>query len=205
MADIDNISNKIQTDARIASILQKLREADEKDKSSNKNNDKETASDTVGSKEDTKKSVQEPRVQELANSDKIVNQMKDLVDNKIHDDMISNNFVDELILPWFTQEDRDTEYLHYMHLENNGSTAYTRTKLNKSINDIASLKLKKDYLCDIDYQDKCQFRKQILSFSKADISKAIKLLQQIDNYKICLVGPKSAIEQCGNIERVYTL
>ena len=37
MADIDNISNKIQTDARIASILQKLREADEKDKSSNKN------------------------------------------------------------------------------------------------------------------------------------------------------------------------
>lgn len=151
MADIDNISNKIQTDARIASILQKLREADEKDKSSNKNNDKETASDTVGSKEDTKKSVQEPRVQELANSDKIVNQMKDLVDNKIHDDMISNNFVDELILPWFTQEDRDTEYLHYMHLENNGSTAYTRTKLNKSINDIASLKLKKDYLCDIDY------------------------------------------------------
>ena len=40
MADIDNISNKIQTDARIASILQKLREADEKDKASNKNNDK---------------------------------------------------------------------------------------------------------------------------------------------------------------------
>ena len=63
----------------------------------------------------------------------------------------------------------------------------------------------REYLCDIDYQDKCQFRKQILSFSKADISKAIKLLQQIDNYKICLVGPKSAIEQCGNIERVYTL
>lgn len=63
----------------------------------------------------------------------------------------------------------------------------------------------REYLCDIDYQDKCQFRKQILSFSKADISKAIKLLQQIDNYKICLVGPKSAIEQCGNIERVNTL
>lgn len=152
MADIDNISNKIQTDARIASILQKLRDADEKDKSSKKKNDKETDTGNVESKEDdTEKSVQEPRVQELANSDKVVNQMKDLVDQKIHNDLTSNNFVDNVVLPWFTPEDRDTEYLHYMKLDGDGSTTYSSVKLNKPLNDIASLKLKKDYLCDIDY------------------------------------------------------
>lgn len=157
MADIDNISNKIQTDARIASILQKLRDADEKDKSSKKKNDKETDTGNVESKEDdTEKSVQEPRVQEprvqeLANSDKIVNQMKDVVDQKIHNDLTSNNFVDNIVLPWFTPEDRDTEYLHYMKLDGDGSTTYSSVKLNKPLNDIASLKLKKDYLCDIDY------------------------------------------------------
>lgn len=150
MADIDNISNKIQTDARIASILQKLRDADEKDKSSKKKNDKETDTGNVESKEDdTEKSVQEPRVQELANSDKIVHHMKDLVDQKIHDDLTSNNFVDNIILPWFTPEDRDTEYSHYISLGSNGTTTYNKVKLNKQL--IASLKLKKDYLCDIDY------------------------------------------------------
>ncbi|MGN1398696.1 MAG: insulinase family protein [Erysipelotrichaceae bacterium] len=63
----------------------------------------------------------------------------------------------------------------------------------------------REYLCGIDYQDKCQFKNQILSFSRSDIAEAIERLMKIQHYKICLVGPKQAIEQCSNIETVNTL
>lgn len=56
-------------------------------------------------------------------------------------------FIDEDILPWLSYSDRDTDNIHYI----NSKFEQVSTKANKTPNDIAALKMSRDFLCECDY------------------------------------------------------
>ena len=123
MADLDNI----KTDAAIASILKKLKDA------SKDNKEKINTSD-----EHVKESndVLEIKASEVP-VETIIAETNDTQMNKF-------------ILPWFSESDKDKEFIHYAK-NNNGKLEYEKIRYDASTSSLAALKLQKNYLCDIDY------------------------------------------------------
>ena len=62
-----------------------------------------------------------------------------------------SSFQEADILPWFDEADIDTAYIHYITITDEGLMAYNKVKADKSVGDIAALKLKNDYVCDVTY------------------------------------------------------
>ena len=55
------------------------------------------------------------------------------------------------ILPWFTEADKDSKYIHYITFDDSGNIKYNTADANMSTEDLASLKMTPNYVCDIDY------------------------------------------------------
>lgn len=125
MADLDNI----KTDAAIASILKKLKNAGKASK------DKDITP--------VEKPTQEEHELEVDTSDIII--------NNTSDEFNHTQKVSKYILPWFSEKDLDSEFIHYVKLTNNGRLDYDKVRHDVSPSEMAALKLQKNYLCDIDY------------------------------------------------------
>lgn len=118
--------DNIKTDAQIADILKKLKDAKQKD--------------DLAVKEDKDES-------EVPSSDN--QEQEDIV---AKDEVVAEfEFNNEDILPWFTASDRDTNHIHYIKFDDAGNLAYGNIKATTSTSAIAALKLTKDYACDVDY------------------------------------------------------
>lgn len=132
----------LKTDAKIADILKKLKDTKPKDKENDK------------SKENDKKDS-DPVVDAALSGD--TGTEVNLVENSEKEDELARNeianagFSNEAILPWFSDSDRDTEYIHYIKFDDTGNISYGNIKSTSSASAIAALKLTKDYACDVDY------------------------------------------------------
>lgn len=125
MADLDNI----KTDAAIASILKKLKNTGK----SNKNKD------TV------------PVESQTQEEHELVVDTSDIIVNNTSDEFSHTQKVNKYILPWFSEKDLDSEFIHYVKLANNSRLDYDKVRYDVSPSEMAALKLQKNYLCDIDY------------------------------------------------------
>lgn len=130
---IDNI----KTDERIASILNKLKSVSSK-LPNEENKDLYEDETHLSNDEIT-----------VDNSVKSVSQLSQK-DYTAYDTNDKKN-AGLLMLPWFSENDRDKEYIHYIKLDDNGDISYDSIKNDSSPNELAALKLKKSFLCDIDY------------------------------------------------------
>ena len=130
----------LKTDAQIASILKKLKDAKPADKS-----------------EDISTPVENQavdRVLQVPVSDVEIQSRSNTVSSKeVEDDLemlFDNGLLEEDILPWFSMSDRDLDSFHYAKFGSDGNIQYASLTSNRP-NEIASVKLKPDFACDIDY------------------------------------------------------
>lgn len=142
---MDSINNF--TDNQIASILQKLKEADSPlpAESSSKPTDQ---SETSQNKLDELPGINSDKytadiLSKLAevNSDTTPNEPMVLTPNQ--------DVNDKMILPWFTNSDRDTKEFHYIKYNDN-DLVYASTSIH-DVDSLALLKLQPSFICDIDY------------------------------------------------------
>lgn len=126
---MDDINN-LQTDGRIADILNKLKEAD--NKASARFNIKPIMTRDK-SNTDTTTQVVAPNI------DTGNHQLNSVAEYKCEP------------LPWFTPSDLDTDNIHFIKFDNSNELTYDSIPANKSVSDIALLKVSKDYVCDVDY------------------------------------------------------
>lgn len=138
---MDDIAN-IKTDATIANILQKLKETKPKEAlSTSKVQDKKDADKPPS----LMVPVSEINVSNIPKKEVIKEEPK--TTNVLKEDSITN----KTILPWFNAKDLDLKLIHCITLNDVGNLEYNTIKADRPANDIASLKMRDKYMCDIDY------------------------------------------------------
>lgn len=139
----------LRTDEGIADILRRLKSAKtsnivvEEDKSKDENID---ASNELEVPAENVKVSEAPKVV-------INNEPKDTFANSLGDIDLSS----EEILPWFTAADKDIKLVHYIKFDDSGNITYNTIKATSPDEDLAALRMKSDYVCDIDYYKSCHF------------------------------------------------
>lgn len=148
MSDIDN--ELPQQDAGIAMILQRLKDAklhaQEKDESPNadeESTEANTEQSLVSSEPDA-----EPDVQVSSLPSQVIDRRDD---PQVPEHIAEEDLSEESILPWFLKSDKDLKMLHYITFDDSGNLVYNSIKTDRPANDLASLKLRDNYACDIDY------------------------------------------------------
>lgn len=138
MDDIESLKQ----DANIASILQKLKDTKPA---------KKPVSDTEVSKPKETQSLAVPVTDIPVNSfQKKEFPVKEVPLEKEAEHKYSS-FADDKILPWFSKSDLDLRLIHYLSLDDSGNLVRNSIKVSSPANDIAALKMKSNYVCDIDY------------------------------------------------------
>lgn len=133
----------IKTDASIANILRRLKDTTPKNPTKDDSNTSSTEHDTT---EQTPESSSTHDVKEIP--DAVVIRKND---QHVNDYLEDKDFTEDEILPWFSKADKDLDLLHYIKLNDYGDVEYCSIKTDRPAEIIASLKIKPDYLCDIDY------------------------------------------------------
>ena len=187
MSDIDN--ELPQQDAGIAMILQRLKDAklhaQEKDESPKQ----EEESPEVDSQQSLEAS--EPDVQVASLPSQVIDRRDD---PQVPEHIAEEDLSEESLLPWFLKSDKDLKMLHYITFDDSGNLVYNSIKTDRPANDLASLKLRDNYACDIDYYKSRHFVlcvKQFesdysysRSFSKLDECK--QTISEADDSKLVL-------------------
>lgn len=144
MSDIEN--ELPQQDAGIAMILQRLKDAklhaQEKDESPNA--DEESAEVN----EQPSLMASEPDVKVASLPSQVIDRRDD---PQVPERIAEEDLSEESLLPWFLKSDKDLKMLHYITFDDSGNLVYNSIKTDRPANDLASLKLRDNYACDIDY------------------------------------------------------
>lgn len=145
MAGIDDI----KTDEGIANILKKLKDAKVNAPSPQKEIDSVKAdnSSTIKSFGIQAKDIPVNVVKKPV--PKVVMDRKQ--DPQVNDSIEDHKFVEDSILPWFSKADKDLYLLHYITINDSGALEYCSVKTDSPAETVAALKIKPNYLCDIDY------------------------------------------------------
>ena len=141
---MDNIDD-LKTDANIAAILKRLKDANGSAKTQTVDNGN---SNTVNTSKAQSLEVPITDIKVSTASQAIPTKQEDSEQQNTTDD---HAFVEESILPWFSKADKDINLLHYIRMNDSGNIEHCSIKTDNPAETIASLKLKPDYLCDIDY------------------------------------------------------
>lgn len=138
----------VRIDEGLADILKKLKETESKEKAKD-NADKADKIDTSKASENSKNTEHDTFTS--LPTDKVYSVVPlDKKETKSTANTNGDNLSED-ILPWFTKSDKDTELIHYLKLDDNGKIVPATIRSDKSIGDLAALKLKSNYLCDVDY------------------------------------------------------
>ena len=165
----------LKTDERIGDILKRLQSANNKQKQMkpkpklevSSNEESSDGTESVNSKPsvDVRAVKSEPVVNNTAEVVDASDDNSSIIDSAVEagiikekpslDNTLKNlakyNFVEEAVLPWFSSSDKDSELMHYLKVDSSGNLVYSSVNANKPASDIAALKLKQDYICDVDY------------------------------------------------------
>ena len=148
MSDIDN--ELPQQDAGIAMILQRLKDAKahahEKDESPNTDEESTEASAEANAEQSLVAS--EPEIQVASLPSQVIDRRDD---PQVPERIAEEDLSEESLLPWFLKSDKDVKMLHYITFDDSGNLVYNAIKTDRPANDLASLKLRDNYACDIDY------------------------------------------------------
>ena len=143
MADVGGI----RIDEGLADILSKLRQADSKKaKPTQKSSavEKALGDEYASTSDSSAKSL----VDRFSSQVKVnTSGLSQTFSKQDYKELESVGFTEEDILPWFSYSDRDNENIHYM----NSKFELKSTKAGKTANDVAALKMSKDFLCECDY------------------------------------------------------
>lgn len=140
--DVVNISG-LRTDEGIADILNRLKSVKTNTSvhniaaPSNESNNSESTLEVPVESVEVKNA---PQVVAINKEEKPV--VKSFDDSK---------FVESDILPWFNEADKDNKLIHYVKFDDSGNINYYTIKATEPDEDIAALKMKPDFICDIDY------------------------------------------------------
>lgn len=156
-----NSIDDLKTDARIGDILKKLQSVNSKTSKTKTNSSNVSDSTPLNNKDDNNSdeigdTKEEPSLISSAIASGIIKEPevthigKD-EEKDIHETLVDRKFVSESILPWFNESDRDTSKFHYIIMNSSGNLEHCSIDANIPSSDIAAIKLKSDYLCDIDY------------------------------------------------------
>lgn len=133
--EVVNISN-LKTDDGIADILKRLKSA------------KSTVKSVF---EDKNETAPVENTLEIPAGDVPVQEAPVVVKTEIEHDEDTLSLTKTDILPWFTEADKDIKSIHYITLDGSGNIEYNTIDANTSTEDLAALKMKPKYICDIDY------------------------------------------------------
>ena len=149
MDDIENL----KTDANIANILQKLKSTSSKPKPVSADEIPEPEKDTAVNTNAAELATAAPETYSV--NDEVQDIPQSVMDRKndvaVPEKLESEHLTDESILPWLSRSDKDLRLIHYITSDEKGSLVYNTVKTDRPATDLASLKLKPNYLCDIDY------------------------------------------------------
>ena len=187
---MDNIED-IPQDAGIALILQRLKDSKSPAQT---NKDANTSPAESKPESNTTPSLMVPATEiQVASLPPQVIARKE--DPDVPKEIAVKDLSEEPILPWFLRSDKDQKMLHYVTFDDSGNLVYNSVKTDRPANDLASLKLRDNYACDIDYYKSRHFVlcvKQFesdysysRSFAKLDESK--KTVSEADDNKPTLV------------------
>lgn len=133
----------IRIDEGLADILTRLKKANIEQRKEKEENE------ASQEKEDDSPKIVNPL--EGCSTQILSNKMSlDIKEDAIQE-ITKSNFQEADRLPWFDEADIDTSYIHYITITDEGLMTYGKVKADKSAGDIAALKLKNDYVCDITY------------------------------------------------------
>lgn len=130
----------LKTDAQIASILHKLKEVDVKPI---------IVPEEVKVVDDSPE--EEKQLQVSTSSVEVKNSSEINTDTKHEETTEDLGFATEVILPWFSHKDKDTDNLHYLKLKDGNDLVSTSVKMPTTANDLAALKMRSDFICEVDY------------------------------------------------------
>lgn len=130
----------VQIDEGLADILKKLKETDKKEEVKEKEDNPQEDQNNI----DTNNITTLPTEKFSSTVSLDNDEMK--VSTELNNDSLSDD-----ILPWFKKSDKDTELIHYLKLDENGKVVSATVRADKAIGDLAAIKLKNNYLCDVDY------------------------------------------------------
>jgi hypothetical protein len=139
MADVGGI----RIDEGLADILSKLRQSESSKAKSSKSSAVATALADKASDSSDKSLVDRFSSQVKVNTSSLIHTFT----NQDYKSLESAGFTEEDVLPWLSYSDRDTENVHYI----NSKFELVSTKISKTPNDAAALKMSKDFLCECDY------------------------------------------------------
>lgn len=129
----------LQIDEGIADILKRLKSAKMSnitvEKYSSKNENIDISNDLEVPAEDV----------EVSEAPKVVS------NNEQADQFGDIDLPSEEILPWFTTADKDIKLVHYIKFDDSGNITYNTIKAASPDEDLAALRIRPDYVCDIDY------------------------------------------------------
>ena len=133
----------VRIDEGLADILSKLRNSEADKKSKSAQQEATTASADKASDSSAKSLVDRFSSQVNVNTSNLVQTFS----RSDYKELESSGFTEEDILPWLSYSDKDTENIHYI----NSKFELVSTKASDTPNDVAALKMSKDFLCECDY------------------------------------------------------
>ena len=151
MDDIENL----KTDANIANILQKLKSTSSQPKSVKPDTSSELNNNTDSDKDDAVSKAAELSV-EAPIQETSVEEIPSVAMNRKNDDSVPETLsyygmTEDDILPWLSKSDKDLKLIHYVTYDDQDNLVYNTVKADRPAADLAALRLKDNYLCDIDY------------------------------------------------------
>ena len=148
---MDNIESLPQ-DAGIAMILQKLKDTSSLEVADEVESVDNTADLLDEIVDDVSNSTDTTEEQPSEDNDSVTTQLEPADEESIQS--LDQNIIDESpneSLPWFLNSDKDQKMLHYVTFDDFGNLVYNSVDVNCSPNELAAIKLKHNYACDIDY------------------------------------------------------
>ena len=144
---MDDIENGLpQQDAGIAMILQRLKDA--KSPAQEKGESPKTEEESPETNPQPSLMVSAPEIPVASLPSQVIDRKED---PQVPEQIAEKDLSEEPLLPWFLRSDKDLKMLHYITFDDSGNLVYNSIKTDSPANDLASLKLRDNYACDIDY------------------------------------------------------
>lgn len=162
-----SISN-LKTDPGIANILNRLKSA------------AQTNNDIVTKKVNEAMEVSQL---EVPAGDVPVQEAPAIVRTEVEHDEDTLSLEKADVLPWFTEADKDIKNIHYITFDDSGNIEYNTADANMSTEDLAALKMKPKYVCDIDYYKSRHFVLCVKQL-ESDYDSSRSYVPESESYKI---------------------
>lgn len=140
-------ADDLPQDAGIAMILKKLKDIKPPKSHEDNKDDSKDSHDNDDSSKQKSLMVQATDIP-VTRLHRTVTLNKEDIKVKDADEAIN---IENALLPWFLESDKDTDKFHFATLDVSGNLVYNSAESSSNADYIASIKVKDDFACEIDY------------------------------------------------------